>query len=74
MTEGAGMDARRGEARAARARSLETVVRARLVVALLALPLGLLLNPAAPAGTAAVAGQAALAVCVLSLLFWLGAR
>jgi PAS domain S-box-containing protein len=55
-------------------RSLRTLVRGRLVVAALALPLGLLLQPEAPPEAPAVFAGAGLAVAVLSLLYELAAR
>ncbi len=53
---------------------LLTLVRARLMVASLALPVGVLLRPDAGDGSWAVLGWAMLAVGVLSVVFWIGAR
>ena len=56
------------------ARGLLTLVRARLVVAALALPLGLLLRPDAADGARATLAAAAAAVAAVSLVFWVAAR
>ncbi len=56
------------------ARGLLTLIRGRLVVAALALPLGLLLRAEAPAEAPAVFMGAGLAVAVLSVVYELAAR
>ncbi len=53
---------------------LRTLTRARLVVASLALPLGVLFRPEAGEAAWWVLGWTLLAVGVLSVLFWLGVR
>lgn len=53
---------------------LRTLIRARLLVATLALPVGVLLRPEASESSWWVMGGALLAVGVCSALFWLGVR
>lgn len=54
--------------------ALATLVRARLLVALLALPVGVLLRPEADAGAWAVLIGSLVALGLLSALFWAGVR
>jgi len=62
------------EAAGDRWQGLRTLTRARLLVATLALPIGVLFRPEAGEDAWWVLGWALLAVGVLSVLFWLGIR
>ena len=79
-TDGAaGTPRRSGAPRAARRgvvsrELLMTLVRARLMVASLALPTGVLMRPEPGEGSWAVLGWAMLAVGLVSVAFWAGAR
>jgi two-component system sensor histidine kinase PilS (NtrC family) len=72
--EGPGRPESAAEAHAIRWQGLRTLTRARLLVATLALPIGVLFRPEAGEESWWVVGWALLAVGVLSILFWLAIR